>query len=107
MESLAIAGLLIVPPLLVAVLHRTRLYWLPGASLLAAAFYAFGLVETADSDSYGLTGLGNFFVICFGIVLGVYGIGALIVSSRLHARYRRTVENLPPTATAVAGVTEP
>jgi hypothetical protein len=106
MEGLFIAAVLIVPPLLVATLNHTRLHWLAGALLLAAAFYIFSQVQPVDADESdaGLGGIANALSVAAGIVLSIYGLVMLLVSSRLHERHRKRLGKLPPARTVAAGV---
>jgi hypothetical protein len=107
MENLLIVSLVAAPPLLIALLHRTRLWWVAGAGLLAGAFYMFSLVAPVDSDESdaGLGGIANFVLVAGGVLIAIYGVSALAFAARLHNRYRERVEQLPPAATVVAGVT--
>jgi hypothetical protein len=105
MEAL-VAALVIAPPLAIALLYRTPLWWLAGVGLIAVAVYLFSLAAPVDSDESdaGLGAIANFIVTAGGLLVAVYGASALVFANRLHQRYLEGVRKLPA-ATAVAGVT--
>ena len=105
MEAL-VAALVIAPPLAIALLYRTRLWWLAGVALIAGAFYLFSLCGPVDSDESdaGLGAIANFVLVAGGLLIAAYGASALVFANRLHQRYLEGVRKLPA-ATAVAGVT--
>jgi hypothetical protein len=107
MFELLVVGLVIAPPVLIALLYRTRLWWLAGGALLVLAVYLFGQLSAVDPDesTAGLEGIANFVLVAGGTLVTLYGVAALGFAWRLHDRYRARfarVEKLPP-ATVVAG----
>ncbi len=108
MFELLVAVLVIAPPVLIALLYRTRLWWLAGGGLIGFAVYLFGQLSAVDPDesTAGLEGLANFVLVAGGTLITLHGIAALGLAWRLHDRHRARVEKLPPAATVVAGVTQ-
>jgi hypothetical protein len=107
MFELLVAGLVVAPPVLIALLYRTRLWWLAGGGLLGFAIYLFGNLGVVDPDesTAGLDGLANLVLVAGGALITLYGVAALGFAWRLHDRHRARVQKLP-TATLVAGVTQ-
>ncbi|MEO6773823.1 MAG: hypothetical protein ABI467_12525 [Kofleriaceae bacterium] len=92
MVAVLLMTVLVVPPLLVAVLKRTSLFWLPGAALIASSL-AVVIVwpfETGHDEASVMNGIANFVHLVIGGGLFVFGAICWIVAARLHARATRT-----------------
>jgi hypothetical protein len=103
METLGpfiVLAVLLLPPLLVSVLKRTPLYWLPGAGLVVLALIIWGTTGEVHSghEENPLAGVGEFIALVAAAALSMYGLICIVVAARMHARaLRETTSPQPPT----------
>lgn len=86
MSELLLVVALLVPPVLVAVLKHTRLFWLPGAVLIASSIAVLTVwpFETDHGEASGLNGLANFVHLMIAAGLFVYGALCWLVAARIR-----------------------
>lgn len=104
MEGLVLLGIVAVPPVLVALLGKTKLWFTGGAVLLAAALHPLTQLEERSSEVAGaLNGFGNFLCVAASLVLAGYGLLMLVSGAKRRTAdlRRRQVEQPLPVAKVV------
>lgn len=96
MEQLILFSVLSLPPVLLALLRRTPLYWLPGAALIGLGFAAFGSMPDTSHDEHGLNALAAGVMWIAGMGCSVYGLACLWIGHRLHRPAGNAAADRPP-----------
>ena len=110
MEGAIVLAATLGPALLIMVLGKTRMWWLPGVALLATMFLCFSSIEPAEhsgSPVDAIGALGNAVMVGAGVWCGLYGGLALLIAGTMRARAKAAAVATLSAATVEASDVEP
>jgi hypothetical protein len=98
--GLVVLGVLVVPPILVAALRRTPVFWLPGVGLFVVALVIMGTTDWGHNghEENPLAGAADAIAMLAVLALFVYGLICIVVGARTYARRPRPAIPAPPPA---------
>jgi hypothetical protein len=102
--GLLLFAIIVVPIILGVALHKTRVWWLPGAGLLVGGGGILTTIEPVHDDVGGIGAFGNGVVTLCALAVIAYGFILLVVTGIAHERARRAASPKPPelpTATVI------